>query len=137
MSGLAASLPLELSVLPGLFAVCRLPAGSALPTWFVPGPFATASWTADELSLVCPQDQVPADPLLRCERDWCCLMLRGPIPFHATGILLRILQPLARVGIGIFAVSTFDTDYVLVKEASRAAATAALAGAGHRVVHAD
>lgn len=135
MSGTAP--PLELSVLPGRFAVCRLPAGASLPRWFVPGPFASASWTVDEVSLVCPQEQVPDDPVPRCERDWCCLMLHGPIPFHATGILLRILQPLAQAGIGIFAISTFDTDYVLVKEASRAAATAALADAGHRVVNLD
>jgi len=88
----------------------------------------------DELSLVCAQEQVPADVLGRCERDWCCLMLHGPIPFQSTGILLRILQPLAAAGIGIFAISTFDTDYVLVKEASREAAIAALVDDGHRVV---
>ncbi len=129
--------PLELSVLPGRFAVCRLPAGSTLPTWFQPGPFATASWTMDEVSLVCAQEQVPADALLRCERDWCCLMLHGPIPFQSTGILLRILQPLAAAGIGIFAISTFDTDYVLVKEASREAAVSALVDDGHRVVGRD
>lgn len=128
------SLPLQLSVLPERFAVSRLAAGSALPPWFQPGPFATASWSADELSLVCAQDLVPADPLAQCERDWCCLMLHGPIPFQCTGILLRILQPLAAAGIGIFAISTFDTDYVLVKEASRKAAIAALVGAGHLVV---
>ena len=124
---------LELSVLPGLFAVCRLPAGSALPSWFQPGPFATVSWSADEVSLVCGQEQVPVDAPARCERDWCCLKLHGPIPFQSTGILLRILQPLADVGIGIFAISTFDTDYVLVKQASRNAAIAALVDAGHRV----
>ena len=88
----------------------------------------------DEVSLVCPQGQVPADPLLRCERDWCCLMLHGPIPFQSTGILVRLLQPLAAAGIGIFAISTFDTDYVLVKEASQDAAIAALVDDGHRVV---
>lgn len=124
---------LELSVLAGAFAVCRLPAGSALPPWFQPGPFATASWTADEVSLVCPQAQVPLDAQVRCERDWCCLALHGPIPFQSTGILLRILQPLARAAIGIFAISTFDTDYVLVKQASLEAAIDALVGDGHRV----
>lgn len=128
---------LELSVLAERFAVCRLPAGSALPPWFQPGPFATASWTADELSLVCLQEQVPNDAPLRCEADWCCLVLHGPIPFQATGILLRILQPLAEAGIGIFAVSTFDTDYVLVKQASRDPAIAALVAAGHRVIAPD
>ena len=129
----AAAPRLELSVLPGLFAVCRLSPDSSLPAWFRPGPFATASWTAEELSLVCPQEQVPSNAQLRCERDWCCLRLHGPIPFQSTGILLRILQPLAHAGVGIFAVSTFDTDYVLVKQASLETAIAALVGDGHRV----
>ncbi len=125
--------PLELSVLPGGFAVCRLPADSTLPTWFQPGSFATVSWAMDEVSIVCPQEQVP-DGWPECERDWCCLRLHGPIPFQSTGILSRILQPLAAAGIGIFAISTFDTDYVLVKEASREAAIAALVNGGHRAV---
>lgn len=124
--------PLELSVLPGAFAVCRLPAGSELPAWFEPGPFASVAWTADEVSLTCPQQQVPIEEE-DCERDWCCLKLQGPIPFQSTGVLLRILQPLAQANLGIFAISTFDTDYVLVKRASCEAAVAALVQAGHRV----
>ncbi len=126
---------LQLSVLPGLFAVCRLPPGSPLPPWFHPGPFATVSWTVDEVSLVCLQEYVPVDTPVPCEREWCCLMLKGPIAFHSTGILLRILEPLSRAGIGIFAVSTFDTDYVLVKLASRETAIDALVTAGHLVEH--
>lgn len=123
----------ELSVLPGAFAVCRMPPGSALPAWFHAGPFASSSWTAHEVSFVCAQDQLPAQGAPRCERDWRCLMLHGPVPFECTGVLSRILAPLARAEIGIFATSTFDTDYVLVKGAALEAAIAALMEDGHRV----
>ena len=104
---------LSLKPVPGSFAVCRLPAGTALPDWFRPGGFASVSWTDDELSIACDESQVPAE--VQCERDWRCLMLQGPFAFDLTGVLLQVLQPLAAADIGIFAVSTFDTDYVLVK----------------------
>ncbi len=105
---------LALKALPGAFAVCRFPAGAPLPDWFRPGGFASASWSADELSLACEESQVPEG--VQCERGWRCLMLQGPFAFDLTGVLLQVLQPLAQAGIGIFAVSTFDTDYVLVKD---------------------
>lgn len=104
---------LTLKPLPGSFAVCRLPAGAPLPAWFRPGGFSSVSWTEDELSITCDESQVPVE--VRCERDWRCLMLQGPFAFDLTGVLLQVLQPLAAADIGIFAVSTFDTDYVLVK----------------------
>lgn len=104
---------LTLKPIPGSFAVCSLPAGSPLPGWFRPGGFSSVSWTDDELSITCDESQVPIE--VRCERDWRCLMLQGPFAFDLTGVLLQVLQPLAAADIGIFAVSTFDTDYVLVK----------------------
>lgn len=119
---------LRLSAIPGSFAVCRLPAGSALPDWFRPGPFATVSWTDDELSILCEQSQVPEET--QCERGWRCLMLQGPFAFDQTGILLQVLQPLAEAKIGIFALSTFDTDYVLVKDHAFEATLQALAASG-------
>jgi len=121
-------MPLALKAVPGSFAVCRLPAGSALPDWFRPGPFATASWTDDELSILCEQSQVPEET--QCERGWRCLMLQGPFAFDQTGILLQVLQPLAEAKIGIFALSTFDTDYVLVKDHAFEATLQALAASG-------
>jgi hypothetical protein len=104
---------LALKAVPGHFAVCRLPTGTPLPAWFRPGGFSSVSWTDDELSITCDESQVPVE--VRCERDWRCLMLQGPFAFDLTGVLLQVLQPLAAASIGIFAVSTFDTDYVLVK----------------------
>ncbi len=116
-------------MLPGTFAVVRLNPDDALPSWFQPKGFRTASWTAEELSILCEQSMVPAD--VSAERDWCCLMLQGPFPFQLTGILLSVLAPLADAGIGIFALSTFDTDYVLVKETALESALDALRRSGH------
>jgi len=90
------------------------------------------SWSADEVSITCLAACVPRD--VHCERDWRCLMLQGPFAFELTGILLKVLQPLATAGIGIFAVSTFDTDYVLVKEHAFEAAKHALAESGLRII---
>ena len=104
---------LILKTIAGSFAICRFPAATAIPHWFHPGGFASVSWSDEELSIVCDESQVPDD--VQCERDWRCLKLQGPFAFEMTGVLLQVLQPLAAAKIGIFAVSTFDTDYVLVK----------------------
>ena len=119
---------LTLKPVPGSFAVCRLPAGTPLPAWFRPGAFSSVSWTDQELSITCDESQVPVD--VRCERDWRCLMLQGPFAFDLTGVLLQVLQPLAAANIGIFAVSTFDTDYVLVKDPALQQAKQALRESG-------
>jgi hypothetical protein len=86
--------------------------------------------TADELSIVCPARQVPAE--VQHEDDWTCLKLEGPFPFSETGVLVSFVQPLSARAIPIFAISTFDTDYVLVKEAWVERTLEALREAGHR-----
>ncbi len=88
--------------------------------------------SADELSLVCAQEKVPAG--VRHEAAWACLKLEGPFPFSQTGILTSFVQPLSDRAIPIFAVSTFDTDYVLVKEAWIDEALEILKGAGHQAI---
>ena len=70
---------------------------------------------------------------VRAEPGWRLLELAGPFGFAETGILASILDPLARAGVGILAVSTFDTDFVLVKDEALEAAIAALEEAGHQV----
>jgi hypothetical protein len=122
---------LRISLLPGRFAVCRLDAQAPLPPAIAGAPFLSITRTAAELSIVCAEAQAPAPA--RVERGWRCLALRGPIPFSATGVLAAMANPLALAGVGIFAVSTFDTDYVLVKQAQLAKALAALRAAGHVV----
>ena len=123
-------LPLEL--LPDTLAICRLDAGAALPRWADgPGAFLTVSRTADELSITGVQRLVPADA--RCEREYRAFRVRGPLPLDLIGILASIADPLAEAGLGIFAISTFDTDYVLVKSRDLPVALEALERAGHRV----
>ena len=123
-------LPLE--VLPGLLAVCRLPPDAALPAWAtLPAPFLTISRTSEELSITTSQAGVP--PGVRCERDYRALRVRGTLPPDLVGILVSIAEPLARAGLSIFAISTYDTDYVLVKARDLPAALEALRRAGHQV----
>jgi hypothetical protein len=104
---------LRLSVLGGVYAVCRLEPDAALPAWIDRAWFWTVTRTADELSVVCLQAGVPAD--VRAERDWGIIQVEGPLDFGMTGVLASLSVPLAEAGISIFAVSTFDTDYLMVK----------------------
>jgi hypothetical protein len=112
----------------GLFAVCRLPAGSLIPEWAVDGGFASITRTPDELSIVCLQASAP--PGIQSERGWRCFRVCGPLDFALTGILARLTAPLAAAGVPVFALSTFDTDYLLVREVDAGRATAAWRSAG-------
>jgi len=122
---------LKLRVIPDLLAVSRLGPEAGLPEWATAGSFRSVSWTPDELSIVCAESLVPQD--VRSERGWRGFMVEGPLDFGLTGILLAIAEPLARAGISIFAISTFDTDYVLVKDASFPDARRVLAECGHSI----
>lgn len=123
-------LPLE--VLPDTLAICRLPADAALPAWAsLSAPFLTISRTSEELSITTLQSAVP--PGVRCERDYRALRVRGTLPPDLVGILLSIAEPLAKAGLSIFAISTYDTDYVLVKARDLPEAVKVLRRAGHRV----
>jgi hypothetical protein len=121
---------LELEELPGRLAICRLEQGSALPEWALRSPFLSVTRTADELSIVCEEARVP-DPV-RVERGWRGFRVAGTLDFALTGILASLASPLARAGVSLFAVSTFDTDYVLVREADWERAREVLGAAGHR-----
>jgi hypothetical protein len=103
----------DLNVLPQRFAVCRLSGDAAIPPWATEGAFLSITRTADELSLVCCQELVPAGIL--CEREWRCLRVAGTMAFSTVGVVADLSRPLADAGIGIFIVSTFDTDYLLAK----------------------
>jgi hypothetical protein len=122
---------LALSLLPGRYAVAQLPADSALPAWWPSTGMRHAGWTDDELSLVCEEARVPGN--VRCQRGWRMFKLQGPFDFALTGILKAVLDPLAAAGIGIFALSTYDTDYVLVQAPRLDEALSALRDAGHRI----
>lgn len=121
----------DLTLLPDALAVGRLPAGDPAPAWIAGEAFAAVTWTPDETSVVCRAARVPAG--VRAEVGWRALRVAGPLDFALTGVLLALLAPLAAAGVSVFALSTYDTDYVLVREAALDDALAALRGAGHRV----
>src|SRR4051794_26131599 len=123
--------PLRLRLLPDAYALCRLAADVELPSW-AGGDFVAVTRTADELSVVCPQQRVPDG--VRAEAGWRCWRVVDTLDFALVGVLAALLEPLARAGISVFAVSTFDTDYLLVKEADRQRAVAAWRTAGHEVI---
>ena len=115
----------------GEFAVCRLPASEPVPAWAGSAVFSSVTRTADELSVMCPAAQVP--PGTQAERDWRLLKVAGPFAFGTVGILASVTGPLARAGISLLAVATFDTDYVLIKTARLDEAQRVLEAAGHTV----
>jgi hypothetical protein len=117
------------------FAICKLSSAAPIPTWASASPFFSVTRTNDELSIVCRQEAVP--PGVLCERSWRCLRVAGTIPFSVAGILASLTAPLTEAGIPIFAVSTFDTDYVLVKEMNLSIAVTFLRQSGHTVHRAN
>ncbi len=107
---------LRLTVLDDRLAVCRLVPDAALPDWLSwTGGLTAVCRTAEELSLVCREDELPEG--VRAERGWRAFKVGGPLDFALTGILAGLAAPLAEAGISIFAISTFDTDYLLVRAA--------------------
>lgn len=122
---------LDLSLLCGTFAVCKLRADAAMPGWAFAGAVFSISRTPEELSIVCEEALVPVD--VPCDRQWRCFRVAGTIPFSMVGVLASLVQPLAEAGISVFAISTFNTDYVLVKVADLEKAQQALRQAGHSI----
>lgn len=122
-------MPVKLQRLPETYAIAQLQPSAAIPSWCDGDGFVSISRADDELSIVCRQERIP--PEVRSDRDWCCYKVVGPFAFDETGILLSVLAPLSGNGLGIFAISTFNGDFVLVKQADRAAAERHLQEAGH------
>jgi hypothetical protein len=124
-------MPLTLQVQPETLAVCRLDAGAPLPDWAMGGSFSALTRSADELSVICPQASVP--PGVTCEPNWRALKVEGQLDFAMVGVLAGISGALANARISLFAISTFDTDYILVKETDLPGAVSALRSAGYGV----
>jgi uncharacterized protein len=118
--------------MPGKLAVCRLSAGAKIPDWAWSGSFCSVTRTEDEVSIVCAADDVPEEHLPKS--PWICFKVEGPFSFSEVGILASIIDPLAAKGIPIFAISTFDTDYVLVGEEYAGITLGALKDAGHELI---
>lgn len=124
-------MPLTLTLLQAHYAVVQYPADAALPAFPLSSELFAVIRTASELSIVCADTLVP--PQAKTERGWRALRFEGPFDFALTGILASVAGPLATNGVPIFALSTFDTDYVLVKAVDLARATDTLIAAGHKV----
>jgi len=104
----------KLMVDPEILSICRLERNALIPEWALNDKFFSITRTAEELSVVCPQDQVP--PGILKQDGWKALQVEGPLDFSLTGVLASLTEPLAREGISVFAISTYDTDYLLVKK---------------------
>lgn len=113
------------------FVIARLPKTAAIPEWATRGDFTSITRTADELSIVCKESSVPAGT--DADRGWQCMKLEGPIPLSTTGVAAGFTALLAKAGVSVFVISTFDTDYILVKGDRFELAADALRGAGHSV----
>ncbi len=125
------SMLLSLSVLPQRFAVCRLNPADTLPDWAMRSTFWSITRTSEELSLVVEEDTVPDE--ITVERGWSALKVQGPLDFGLTGILASLTAPLAEAGISLFAISTYDTDYLLVRTNILAKSVAVLERAGYTI----
>jgi hypothetical protein len=119
----------ELTLLPGRFAISRLAGDAPIPPWATQGPFFSVTRTGDELSIVSDLASVPVD--VQSQPGWCVFKVHGPFVLSEIGVLSALAAPLAQAKISLFAISTFDTDYLLVAAETLAAAINALGQAGH------
>jgi hypothetical protein len=124
---------MELDLHDGLLAVCRLGADAPLPVWAASGggPLHAVVRTSAELSIVTEEGAVPGD--VAAERGWRAIAVRGPLDFGMTGVLADLARPLADAEVPIFAISTYDTDWILVPGAKLDDAVTTLTSAGHHV----
>jgi hypothetical protein len=123
---------LALTLLAERYSVCRLDPRATTPRWAqANGSFCSITRTATELSIVCSDRLVPSD--VTAYRGWRLFAVQGPLDPNLIGVLARLTSTLAAAGVSVFAVSTFDTDYLLVHEADTQRAAEALRSAGHRV----
>ncbi len=120
---------LALEVLPAHFGICRMRPNSKLPRWLHRSSFFSISRSSEELSIVCEEELIPQD--LRCERGWRAIKVLGPLDLSLIGVLDSLARPLTRADVSIFALSTFETDYLLVRDSKLRRAVAVLEKAGH------
>ena len=124
---------LTMKLLKERFGVCRLIKNELIPEWAKNGDFYSITKTLDELSIVCSQDSIPSG--IKCEKDWRILKVEGPLEFSLIGILSSISTILAQKGISIFAISTYDTDYILVKDKDIDIAIDALSNEKYEIIN--
>jgi len=119
-------------VISGSFAICKLAAADPVPLWATKGIFTSITRSGEELSIVCPEENVPEEH--KTETPWRCMKIEGPFAFSQVGILHAFIQPLVEGGISVFAIATYDTDYVLIQTPSFEKALLGLKKAGHELL---
>lgn len=125
---------MDLLLLPERYAICRMPPDAAAPGQGGGPGIWSLTRTAEELSLVCAEDGLPTDAdAPQISRGWRALRVAGTLDFSLIGVLAALAAPLADAGVSIFALSTYDTDYLLVRADDLERATAALEADGHRL----
>ncbi len=124
---------LSLKVLELELSICRLPPDAPLPD-IPPASFWSVTRTPNELSIVVPTKHVPNEA--RSDNGWSGLEIQGPLAFDEVGVIESMAKPLADAGVGIFVISTFDTDYILVKSTQLDQTCKVLRSAGHKVLSA-
>ncbi|MEJ2223384.1 MAG: ACT domain-containing protein [Desulfobacterales bacterium] len=126
---------LSLRILPGRMAVSRFEPTAPLPDWMGEVGFFSLTRTDAELTIVCPEAHLAPGAI--SETGWRCFKVQGLLDFSEIGIIFSVTRPLAENGVSVFVISTFDTDYFMVKEKDLAKAIDALTAAGHQVLHQD
>jgi uncharacterized protein len=122
----------KLERLAGTYSVCRVGPSSPIPDWADGAGFVSISRSTEELSIVCLAERAPSG--IRQDAGWTCYRFVGPFAFDETGIVSSVIGPLSDAGIGIFVVSTFDGDHMLIKETDIARAEAIFLGSGHALL---
>lgn len=123
---------LNMRLLQEKYGVCRLEINEEIPKWAINSQFYSITKTQDELSIVCPQNNIPSN--IKYEADWRILKVEGPLDFSLIGILSSISNILANNKISIFAISTYDTDYILVKDKDIENATKVLSNENYHII---
>ena len=119
----------HLILLPDHYAICHLEPGDSIPSWINPGEFFSITHTTDELSIVCQEAIVP--PAIPCQAGWHIIKFEGNFEFSQTGVLTSVAMPLAEAGVSLLALSTYNTDYVLIPTGQLEQAIQVLQEAGH------
>ena len=124
-----------LTLLPGRYILCLLPANAPIPPWATGGDFCSITRTDDELSIFCTEAALPPTlpENISIARDWALLRVEGPFAFDVTGVVAALSAPLAAAGVVLLTVATYQTDYLLVKTQQLESAISAVTSAGHQL----
>jgi len=125
------SMNLGFTLLKDTYSIYRFDAGSPFPYWLDNSDFYSVTKTHDELSVVSKQVEIKHDDRIRADRNWRIIKINGPLQLSQVGIIADISELLKRNEIPIFEISTFDTDYILIRADDLEKAVKALADAGN------